>query len=59
MVDVLERLGVRVVSFDLGENEGISMLHLLLDLPRGVMVEMITRRLFAVPGVRSAAWPDE
>jgi putative Mg2+ transporter-C (MgtC) family protein len=59
VVDVLERLGVRVVSFDLGEVEGIANLQLLLDLPRGVVSDVVTRRLFAVPGVRSAAWPDE
>jgi hypothetical protein len=56
---VLERLGVRVVSFDLGESEGMAMLQLLLDLPRGVVAEAVVRRLFAVPGVRSAAWPSE
>jgi putative Mg2+ transporter-C (MgtC) family protein len=59
VLDVLERLGVRVLSFDLGEGEGGSMLELLLDLPRGVMPETVVRRLFSVPGVRSSAWRDE
>jgi putative Mg2+ transporter-C (MgtC) family protein len=59
VLDVLERLGVRVSSFDLAEGEGGSTLDLLLDLPRGVMPEAVVRRLFAVPGVRSSAWRDE
>ena len=59
VLDVLERLGVRVSSFDLAEGEGGSTLDLLLDLPRGVMPEAVVRRLFAVPGVRSSAWHDE
>jgi putative Mg2+ transporter-C (MgtC) family protein len=59
VVDVLERLGVRVISFDLGEAEGAPAIQLLLDLPRGVMADAVTRRLFAVPGVRSASWPGE
>jgi putative Mg2+ transporter-C (MgtC) family protein len=59
VLDVLERLGVRVSSFDLAEGEGGSTLDLLLDLPRGVMPEAVIHRLFAVPGVRSSAWRDE
>jgi putative Mg2+ transporter-C (MgtC) family protein len=59
VLDVLERLGVRVLSFDLTESEGASMLDLLLDLPRGVMPETVVRRLFAVAGVRSSGWRDE
>jgi putative Mg2+ transporter-C (MgtC) family protein len=59
VLDVLERLGVRVSSFDLAEGEGGSTLDLLLDLPRGVMPEAVVRRLFAVPGVRSSAWRNE
>ena len=59
VVDVLERLGVRVVSFDLGEADGIAQLQLMLDLPRGVASEAVVRRLFAVPGVRSASWPND
>jgi putative Mg2+ transporter-C (MgtC) family protein len=59
VLDVLERLGVRVLSFDLAEGEGGSTLDLLLDLPRGVMPETVVRRLFGATGVRSSAWRDE
>jgi putative Mg2+ transporter-C (MgtC) family protein len=59
VLEVLERLGVRITSFDLVEDEGPSRLDLLLDLPRGVMPEAVVRSLFAVPGVRSSAWRDE
>jgi uncharacterized membrane protein YhiD involved in acid resistance len=59
VLDALERIGVRVMSFDVTEGEGGSMLDLLLDLPRGVMPETVVRRLFVVTGVRSSAWRDE
>jgi putative Mg2+ transporter-C (MgtC) family protein len=59
VLDALERIGVRVMSFDVSEGEGGSMLDLLLDLPRGVMREAVVRRLFVVTGVRSSAWRDE
>jgi putative Mg2+ transporter-C (MgtC) family protein len=59
VLDVLERLGVRVLAFDHSEGEGGSTLDLLLDLPRGVMPEAVVRRLFTVPGVRSSAWRDD
>jgi putative Mg2+ transporter-C (MgtC) family protein len=59
VLDTLERLGVRIFSFEVTEGDGGSMLDLLLDLPRGVMPEAVVRRLFAVQGVRSSAWRDE
>ena len=59
VLEVLERLGVRITSFDLVEDDGSSKLDLLLDLPRGVMPEAVVRSLFAVPGVRSSAWREE
>jgi putative Mg2+ transporter-C (MgtC) family protein len=59
VLDVLERLGVRVLSFEVTEGDGGSALDLLVDLPRGVMPEAVVRRLFAVQGVRSSAWRDE
>jgi putative Mg2+ transporter-C (MgtC) family protein len=56
VVDALEQLGVRVASFELGEDD---LLHLQLDLPRSVLRQAVVRRLVAVPGVRSAVWPED
>ncbi len=59
VLETLERLGVRIFSFEVTEADGGSTLDLLLDLPRGVMPEAVVRRLFGVHGVRSSAWRDE
>ena len=53
-VDVLERLGVRIESFELGD-DGVT-LDLLLDLPRGVRPDFVVRSLAARSDVRSASW---
>jgi len=53
VVEALERLGVRIESFEVGdENE----LDLLLDLPRGIAPDVIVRQLVSRPEIRSASW---
>jgi putative Mg2+ transporter-C (MgtC) family protein len=53
VVEALERLGVRIESFEVGdENE----LDLLLDLPRGIAPDVVVRQLVSRPEIRSASW---
>jgi len=53
VIESLERLGVRVESFEVGdENE----LDLLLDLPRGIAPDVVVRQLVARAEIRSASW---
>jgi hypothetical protein len=53
VVNWLERLGVRIHSFELGDGE---VLDLLIDLPRGVGPDVTIRRLATQQDVRSASW---
>jgi putative Mg2+ transporter-C (MgtC) family protein len=53
VIEVLERLGVRIESFELGDEDGLD---LLLDLPRGIAPDVIVRQLVSRPEVRSASW---
>ena len=56
VLDVLERLGIRIESFELEEEEGASTIDLLLDLPRGVAPDFVVRRLLMLEHVRTASW---
>jgi hypothetical protein len=53
LVNSLERLGVRIHSFELGDGD---VLDLLIDLPLGVGPDVIVRRLATQQNVRSASW---
>jgi putative Mg2+ transporter-C (MgtC) family protein len=53
VVNALERLGVRVQAFELGDEDALD---LLLDLPRGIAPEVIVRQLVTHQDVRSASW---
>jgi hypothetical protein len=53
VVNSLERLGVRIHSFELGDWD---VLDPLIDLPRGVGPDVIVRRLATQQDVRSASW---
>ena len=53
VVEALERLGVRIESFELGDEDALD---LLLDLPRGISPDVIVRQLVSRPEVRSASW---
>ena len=53
VVEALERLGVRIESFELGDEDALD---LLLDLPRGIAPAVIVRQLVTRPEVRSASW---
>ena len=53
VVNSLERLGVRIRSFELGDGD---VLDLLIDLPRGVGPGVIIRQLATQQDVRSASW---
>ena len=56
VVEGLERLGARVESFELAEDE--QTLELILHLPRGVDRTAIVRALMLRGDVRSASWHD-
>ena len=53
VVDALERLGVRIESFELGDEDALD---LLLNLPRGIAPDVIVRQLVSRPEIRSASW---
>ena len=59
VLDILERLGVRVSSFEVAESATGSTLDLVVDLPRGVLPDTLVRRMFTIPGVRSSIWHHE
>jgi putative Mg2+ transporter-C (MgtC) family protein len=56
IVETLERLGVHVEQFEVEEAEGVRMIELRVDLPRGVLPELVIRRLLMVEQVRMARW---
>lgn len=56
VVEALERMGVRVEQFEVGEEGGLQMIALQVDLPRGVLPELVIRRLLMVERVRMARW---
>jgi putative Mg2+ transporter-C (MgtC) family protein len=53
VVQALERLGVRIESFEVGDADEVD---LLLDLPRGITPDVIVRQLVLQQDVRSASW---
>jgi putative Mg2+ transporter-C (MgtC) family protein len=53
VVEALERLGVRIESFELGDEDALD---LLLDLPRGIAPDVVVRQLVSRTEVRSASW---
>ena len=53
VLEALERLGVKVGSFDISDE---TSLDLLLDVPRGIELDVVIRRLIGVDVVRSARW---
>jgi putative Mg2+ transporter-C (MgtC) family protein len=53
VVEALERLGIRIESFELGDEDALD---LLLDLPRGIAPDVIVRQLVSRPEIRSASW---
>ena len=53
VVELLERLGVRIQSFEVGDEDALD---LLLELPRGVAPGLVVRTLIQHQDVRSAAW---
>jgi len=54
VVEALERLGIRIESFELGEEE--TTVDLLLDLPRGASPALVVRTLVSRSDIRSASW---
>jgi putative Mg2+ transporter-C (MgtC) family protein len=54
VVEAIERLGVRIESFELGEDG--ATIDLLLTLPRGAQPGLVVRTLVSRAEVRSAAW---
>jgi len=55
LVQALERLGVRIESFELGDEDDLD---LLLELPRGIAPDVVVRHLVAQQDVRAASWRD-
>ncbi|HEY2936875.1 MAG TPA: MgtC/SapB family protein [Gaiellaceae bacterium] len=53
VVELLERIGVRIASFEVGDDDALD---LLVDLPRGVAPGVVVRTLIQHRDVRSAAW---
>jgi putative Mg2+ transporter-C (MgtC) family protein len=53
VIEALERLGVRIESFEVGDEDALD---LLLDLPRGIAPDVIVRQLVSRPEIRSASW---
>ena len=53
VVELLERIGVRIQSFEVGDEDALD---LLVDLPRGVAPGLVVRTLIQHRDVRSAAW---
>lgn len=56
VLDALERLGVRIESFELDDSQGRRCLELMVDLPRGARPELVVRTLGALDEVRGAKW---
>jgi putative Mg2+ transporter-C (MgtC) family protein len=53
VVELLERIGVRIASFEVGDEDALD---LLVDLPRGIAPGLVVRTLVQHQDVRSAAW---
>jgi putative Mg2+ transporter-C (MgtC) family protein len=56
VVEAVERLGVRLESFEVGEDE--RSVEVKLHLPRGLSREVVVRTLAAHDGIRGASWPE-
>jgi putative Mg2+ transporter-C (MgtC) family protein len=56
VVEAVERLGVHLESFEVGEDE--RSVEVKLHLPRGISREVVVRALAAHDGIRGASWPD-
>ena len=58
VIEALERLGVGVRSLEFGEDDDVRTVDLVVDLPRGVGPEAVTRTLGTMHGVRAARWGE-
>ncbi len=56
VVEAVERLGVHLESFEVGEDE--RSVEVKLHLPRGLSREVVVRTLAAHDGIRGASWPE-
>jgi putative Mg2+ transporter-C (MgtC) family protein len=56
VVEAVERLGARLESFEVGEDE--RTVEVKLHLPRGLSREVVVRTLAASDGIRGASWPE-
>jgi putative Mg2+ transporter-C (MgtC) family protein len=57
VVDAVERLGARLESFELSEDE--RTLEVKLHLPRGLTPEVVVRSLMSRDGIRGASWQND
>jgi putative Mg2+ transporter-C (MgtC) family protein len=58
VLDALEQLGVGVRSLEFGEDEEARTVDLVVDLPRGIPPEAVTRQLGTMGEVRAARWGE-
>jgi putative Mg2+ transporter-C (MgtC) family protein len=56
VVEAVERLGARLESFEVGDDE--RTVEVKLHLPRGVTREAVVRSLASHDGIRGASWPE-
>ncbi len=56
VVEAVERLGVHLESFEVGEDE--RTVEVKLHLPRGISREVVVRALATHDGIRGASWPE-
>jgi putative Mg2+ transporter-C (MgtC) family protein len=56
VVEAIERLGVHLESFEVGEDE--RTVEVKLHLPRGISREAVVRALASHDGIRGASWPE-
>jgi putative Mg2+ transporter-C (MgtC) family protein len=56
VVEAVERLGARLESFEVGDDE--RTIEVKLHLPRGLSREVVVRALASHDGIRGASWPE-
>jgi hypothetical protein len=56
VVETIERLGARLESFEVSDDE--RTVEVKLHLPRGVAGEVVVRALASARGVRGASWSE-
>jgi putative Mg2+ transporter-C (MgtC) family protein len=56
VVEAVERLGARLESFEVAEDE--RTVEVKLHLPRGISRELVVRALASTEGIRGASWPE-